>query len=129
MPARMMNIMNSMFRKCCSCSHHGKPESTDGAACAMPGYSLMKAWTPGSSRKLCARAIRRTSATAPIGMAHKVLIQRRPTRMRGTMPSWGGSQWLRTMRSSAGVRLAAMGSCGGAVTFTESVMDLPFSEP
>jgi hypothetical protein len=37
MPARMMNIMKNMFRKCCARSHHGKPESTDGAAWAMPG--------------------------------------------------------------------------------------------
>ena len=36
-PARMMNIMNSMFRKCCSRSHQGKPEFTEGALCAMPG--------------------------------------------------------------------------------------------
>jgi hypothetical protein len=34
----MMNIMKNMFRKCCSRSHHGKPESTEGAAAwAMPG--------------------------------------------------------------------------------------------
>ena len=122
----MMNIMKSMFRKCCSCSHHGKPESTEGADCAIPGYSLMKAWTLGSSRKLCARAIRRTSAAAPIGIAHKMLIQRRPMRMRGTMPSCGGSQWLRTMRSSAALRVDAMGSCGGSVIFTESVIGLAF---
>jgi hypothetical protein len=37
MPARMMNIMKSMFRKCCQRSQAGKPESTDGAAWAMPG--------------------------------------------------------------------------------------------
>ena len=117
-----MNIMKSMFRKCCSCNHHGKPESTEGAACAIPGYSLMKAWTLENSRKLCARAIRRTSAAAPTGIAHMMLIQRRPMRMRGTMPSCGGSQWLKTIRSSAALRVDAMGSCGGGLIFTESVI-------
>ena len=29
-PDRMMNSMKNMFRKCCSCSHQGKPESTTG---------------------------------------------------------------------------------------------------
>jgi len=104
----MMNIMKSMFKKCCSCNHHGKPESTEGAACAIPGYSLMKAWTLENSRKLCERATRRTSAAAPIGIAHKMLIQRRPMRIRGTMPSCGGSQWLKTIRSSAALRVDAM---------------------
>ncbi len=59
----------------------------------------MKAWTLGNSRKLCARATRRTSAAAPIGIAHKMLIQRWPMRIRGTMPSCGGNQWLKTIRS------------------------------
>ncbi len=125
MPARIMNIMKSMFRKCCSRSHHGKPESTEGAACGMPPYSLMKACTPGKSRKLWARAINAMSAAAPIGSAHRTLTQRRPMRTRGTMPSCGGNQWLRTRRSSAGLRLAAMGSCGGVI-FTESGMGLAF---
>jgi len=33
----MMNIMKNMLRKCCSRSHDGKPESTEGAIWAMPG--------------------------------------------------------------------------------------------
>ena len=40
------------------------------------------------------------------------------------MPSCGGSQWLRTMRSSAALRVEAMGSCGGNLIFTESVIGL-----
>ncbi|WP_210243321.1 hypothetical protein [Mesorhizobium sp. B2-3-15] len=49
--------MKNMFRKCCACSHQGKPESTAGADCAMPGWFWMKAVTLESSRKLCAKAI------------------------------------------------------------------------
>jgi hypothetical protein len=41
----------------------------------MPGWFWMKAATPGSSRKLCAEAIMQSSAAAPIGSAHSVLIQ------------------------------------------------------
>ena len=36
----MMNIMKSMFRKCCSCSHHGKPELTEGARLRDTGVIL-----------------------------------------------------------------------------------------
>ena len=73
----------------------------------------MKAATLGSSRRLCARAIRHSSAAAPIGSAHKVLTQRRAIRMWGKIPCCGGIQWLRRMRSSASLRLARSGSGDG----------------
>ena len=95
MPARMMNNMKSMLRKCWISSHHGKPELTDGAAWATPGYRSMNACTPGSSRRLCATAIRTTRAAAPIGIPHSTLTQRWPMRTRGAIPSCGGSQWLK----------------------------------
>src|SRR5665213_3447212 len=79
---------------------------------------------PGSSRKLCARAITRTSAATPIGSAHKMLTQRRPMRMRGTIPSCGGSHSLMTIGSSAALRVDAMGSWGGSSIFTESVIGI-----
>jgi hypothetical protein len=47
-------------------------------------------------------------------------------RMRGTIPSCGGSQSLTTIRSSAALKVDAMGSCGGGVIFTESVIGLVF---
>src|SRR5665213_2970403 len=83
---------------------------------------------PGSSRKLCARAITRTSAAAPIGSVHKVLTQRRPMRMRGTIPSCGGSHSLMTIRSSAALRVDAMGSWRGGSIFTESVISFVLLE-
>lgn len=64
----MMNNMKNMFRKSWSCSHHGKPESTDGADCAMLGWLWMNAATLGSSRGLCASAVaprRRWAAPKP----------------------------------------------------------------
>lgn len=88
----MMNSMKNMFRKCWTCSHQGKPESTAGADCAMPGWFWMKAVTLGNSRKLCAKAIMQSSAAAPIGSAHSVSIQRVPMRMRGKIPCCGGIQ-------------------------------------
>ena len=66
------------------------------------------------------------SAAAPIGIAHKVLIQRRPMRTRGTMPSCGGSQLLTVMRSSAALSAGVMGPCGGSLISTESVTSLAF---
>ena len=86
----------------------------------------MNTWTLGRPRRLCARAIRRMSAAAPIGIAHKVLIQRRPMRTRGTMPSCGGSQLLTVMRSSAALSVGVMGPCGGSLISTESVTSLAF---
>src|SRR5579872_3891065 len=84
----------------------------------------MKASTSGICRKLCARATRRTSTATPTGIAHNVLIQRRPMRIRGTMPSCGGSQWLKTIRLSAALKVEARGSCGGSLIVTESVIGL-----
>ena len=52
----MMNSMKNMFRKCWSCSHQGKPESTDGADCAMPGWLLNE----GHHARKLAQALRRT---------------------------------------------------------------------
>src|SRR5579872_2180408 len=66
----------------------------------------------------------RTSPAAPIGSAHKMLIQRRPMRIPGTTPCCGGSQSLSTMRSSAALRVDAMTSWGGGSILTESVMDV-----
>src|SRR6185312_2892551 len=63
----------------------------------------------------------RTSAAAPIGSAHKMLIQRCPIRMRGTIPSCGGSQAVMTILSSAALRVDAIGSWGGILILTESV--------
>jgi hypothetical protein len=88
----------------------------------------MKAWMLGSSRKPCARAIRRTSAAAPIGSAHKMLIQRRPMRMRGTIPSCGGNHSLMTIRSSAALRVDAIGSWDGRSILTESVISFVLLE-
>src|SRR4051794_29736998 len=72
-----------------------------------------------SSRKLCARAIRRTSVPVPIGNTHKILIKRRPMRIRGTTLSCGGSHSLMTIRSSAALRVDAMGSWDYRSVFTE----------
>ena len=83
----------------------------------------MNAFTSGYSRRLCARATTRTRAAKPSGKAHKVLTQRRPTRMRGTMPCCGGSQWLNRMRSSAPLSFAASGSWIGT-TLGVSVIGL-----
>jgi hypothetical protein len=57
-----------------------------------------------------------------------VLIQRRPMRMRGTIPSCGGSHSLMTIRSSAALRVDAIGSCGGRSIFTESVISFVLLE-
>jgi hypothetical protein len=51
-----------------------------------------------------------------------MLIQRRPIRMRGTIPSCGGSHSLVTIRSSAALRVDAMGSWSGGSIFIESVI-------
>ena len=53
---------------------------------------LMNALTLGSSRRLCAIAITMTKAVVPIGNAHKVLTQRWPMRILGTIPACGGIQ-------------------------------------
>jgi hypothetical protein len=110
MPARMMNSMKTMLRKCWSWSHQGKPVSTEGAAWAMPGCRLMKATTSGRSRRLCAKAIRQSSPATPAGNAQSVLTQRLPIRTRGTIPGCGAIQWSRRTLSSASVRLARSGS-------------------
>ena len=52
----------------------------------------MKTITLGSSRRLCAKAIKQSSAAAPIGSVHSVLNQRLPIRMRGKIPCCGGIQ-------------------------------------
>lgn len=123
----MMNNMKNMFRKCWSFSHQGKPESIDGAPWAMPGLCRMKALTLGTSRRICATAIRTTRPAAPIGMAQSVLIQRRPIRMRGAIPCWGGSQWFNRTRSSASLSGARSGSGGpgAAIGLRCCVMERP----
>jgi hypothetical protein len=49
-------------------------------------------------------------------------------RMRGTIPSCGGSHSLMTIRSSAALRVDAIGSCGGRSIFTESVISFVLLE-
>ena len=56
-----------------------------------------------------------TASTNPIGNAHSTLNQRRPILILGTTPTWGGNQSFRRTRSSAGLRVASMGSWGRAV--------------
>src|SRR5665213_140709 len=86
----------------------------------------MNAFTPESSRRLCAIAISKTRATAPIGIAHSTLIQRRPIRIRGAIPALGGNQWLMSRRSSASLRVASRGS-GVMVSGDVFVVGCPLS--
>ena len=59
-----------------------------------PRVVFMNPITPGSSQKLWARAIRTIRTVAPNGKAYGALIRRRPIRIRGMIPGWGGSQWV-----------------------------------
>src|ERR1700688_1903329 len=52
-----------------------------------------------------------TTSTKPSGRAHSTFIQRWPILIFGTTPTLGGNQSFRRTRSSAGLRLASMGSC------------------
>ncbi len=99
----------------------------EAAACEMPGNSLMKAWMLGSSRRLCANAMTRTRPAAAIGIAHRMLTQYLPIRIFGTMPSRGGSQCARTMRSSAELSVEASEARGGDLISTESAISRTFS--
>src|SRR6185437_10491999 len=60
-------------------------------------------------------AIPRTSTTKAIGTIHSTLIQRFPTRTRGTSPHCGGSQDAARMLSRALVRRARSGSSRGGI--------------
>ena len=88
----MMNSMKNMFRKCWSCSHQGKPESTDGADCAMPGWFWMKAVTLGSSRRLCAKRDQAEQRRRSDRQRPERIEPAAPMRMRGKIPCWGGIQ-------------------------------------
>src|SRR6185437_6065972 len=72
----------------------------------------MNSCTAGIVRNCWATAMPRIRSAIASGTAHKTLIQRLPSRMRGTTPSCGGSQSFRRRRSSAVLKLVASCGCG-----------------